>query len=112
MFAAADIRRQTAEREAAKAAEEQSKVQVYRFPNAICSDRGRWINNSVPGWETTLDGRSKFVYEYWHDHLRPLGFHLKAEMLEFPGGMPSDIGFRSDLVLRDDQINPSGEFHD
>jgi hypothetical protein len=26
----------------------QSEVQVYRFPNALCSDRGRAINNSAP----------------------------------------------------------------
>ena len=26
----------------------QSEVQVYRFPNAMCSDRGRRINNSEP----------------------------------------------------------------
>jgi hypothetical protein len=70
----------------------QSEVQVYRFPNAMCSDRGRRINNSEPDWETTLEGRPKSVYEFWHDHLRPLGFHLKAEVLEYPGGMPGDIG--------------------
>jgi len=28
----------------------QSEVQVYRFPNAMCSDRGRRINNSEPDW--------------------------------------------------------------
>jgi hypothetical protein len=71
----------------------QSEVQVYRFPNALCSDRGRRINNSEPGWETTLEGRPKAAYEFWRDHLRPLGFHLKAEVLEYPGGMPGDIGF-------------------
>ncbi len=71
----------------------QSEVQVYRFPNAMCSDRGRRINNSEPDWETSLEGRPKFAYEFWHDHLRPLGFHLKAEVLEYPGGMPGDIGF-------------------
>ena len=76
-----------------KAAERgQSEVQVYRFPNALCSDRGRRINNSEPGWETTLEGRPKAAYEFWHDHLRSLGFHLKAEVLEYPGGMPGDIG--------------------
>jgi len=31
--------------------------------------------------------------EFWRDHLRPLGFGLKAEVLEYPGGMPSGIGF-------------------
>src|SRR5467141_151188 len=63
----------------------QSEVQVYRFPNTLCSDRGRRINNSEPDWETTLEGRPKFAYEFWHDHLRPLGYHLKAEVLEYPG---------------------------
>ena len=55
--------------------------------------RGRRINNSEPDWEATLEGRPKAAYEFWHDHLRPLGFHLKAEVLEYPGGMPGDIGF-------------------
>src|SRR6266478_1528971 len=71
----------------------QSEVQVYRFPNALCSDGGRRINNAEPDWETTLEGHPKFAYEFWHDHLRPLGFGLKAEVLEYPGGKPGDIGF-------------------
>src|SRR5262249_1373794 len=69
----------------------QTEVQVYRFPNELCSDRGRRINNSEPEWETTLEGRPKAAYEFWHDHLRPLGFGLKAEVLEYPGGLPGDI---------------------
>jgi hypothetical protein len=136
-FSAADMRRQMAEREAAKAAEElrhikeheekqkavmeefhkppdrmpeqlmelimqlvhraaergQSEVQVYRFPNSLCSDRGRRINNSEPDWDQTLEGRPRAGYEFWRDHLRPLGFHLRAEVLEYPGGIPGDIGF-------------------
>jgi hypothetical protein len=71
----------------------QTEVQVYRFPNTLCSDRGRRINNSEPEWDQTLEGRPKAGYEFWHDHLRPLGFGLKAEVLEYPGGMPGDIGF-------------------
>jgi hypothetical protein len=70
----------------------QSEVQVYRFPNALCSDHGRRINNSEPEWEKTREGRPKAAYEFWHEHLRPLGFHLRAEVLEYPGGMPGDIG--------------------
>jgi hypothetical protein len=77
-----------------KAAERgQSEIQVYRFPNALCSDRGRRINNSEPGWVETLEGRPKLGYEFWRDHLRPLGFGLKAEILDYPGGMPGDVGF-------------------
>lgn len=71
----------------------QSEVQVYRFPNELCTDRGRRINNSLPGWEETLQGRPKAGYEFWRDHLRPLGFGLRAEVIEYPGGMPGDIGF-------------------
>ena len=71
----------------------QTEVQVYRFPNDLCSDRGRRINNSEPGWDQTLEGRPKLAFEFWRDHLRPLGFGLKAEVVEFPGGMPGDIGF-------------------
>ena len=70
----------------------QSEVQVYRFPNSLCSDRGRRINNSETDWEQTLEGRPRAGYEFWRDHLRPLGFHLRAQVLDYPGGMPGDIG--------------------
>ncbi len=71
----------------------QTEVQVYRFPSDLCSDRGRAINNFEAGWDKTLEGRPKLAHEFWHDHLRPLGFGLKAEVLEYPGGKPGDIGF-------------------
>jgi hypothetical protein len=48
----------------------QSEVQVYRFPNSLCSDRGRKINNSEPGWDETLEGRPAQGYEFWRDHLK------------------------------------------
>jgi len=70
----------------------QTEVQVYRFPNELCTDRGRAINNFEEGWEKTLTARPKLAYEFWHDRLRPLGFGLKAAVLEYPGGMPGDIG--------------------
>ena len=71
----------------------QSEVQIYRFPNRLCSDGGRRINNSQPDWEETLEGRPRLGYEFWRDHLKPLGFGLKAEILDYPGGMPGDVGF-------------------
>jgi hypothetical protein len=54
----------------------QSEVHVYRFPNALCTDRGRRINNSEHDWHQTLEGRPKLAYEFWQEHLRPLGFGL------------------------------------
>jgi hypothetical protein len=32
------------------------EVEVHRFPNALCTDRGRAINQQEPGWEATLTG--------------------------------------------------------
>jgi hypothetical protein len=76
-----------------RAAEEgQTEVQIYRFPNELCTDRGRAINNFDPDWPNTMTARPKLAYEFWRDHLRPLGFGLKAEILDYPGGMPGDVG--------------------
>src|SRR5271157_585181 len=71
----------------------QSEVQIYRFPNSLCTDRGRKINNSEPEWDQTLEGRPRLGYEFWRDHLKELGFGLRAQVLDYPGGMPGDIGF-------------------
>ena len=71
----------------------QTEVQVYRFPNGLCTDRGRKINNSEPDWEQTLGGPPQArLRPSSRDHLKPLGFGLKAEVLEYPGGMPTSGG--------------------
>ena len=68
------------------------EVQVYRFPNSMCTDSGRAINQAEPGWEKTLTGIPKEVYYLWHDHLREKGYKIRYQILEFPGGLPGDIG--------------------
>jgi hypothetical protein len=68
------------------------EVQVYRFPNTLCTDRGRAINQQEPGWETTLTGLPKEMYEFWDRQLRPRGYKLKVQIIDFPGGMPGDVG--------------------
>ena len=68
------------------------EVQVYRFPNIMCTDQGRAINQAEPGWEKTLTGIPKEIYHLWHDHLREKGYKIRYQVLEFPGGMPGDIG--------------------
>jgi len=68
------------------------EVQVYRFPNAMCTDNGRAINQAEEGWEKTLTGIPKEIYYLWQDHLRDKGYKLRYQVLEFPGGMPGDIG--------------------
>lgn len=68
------------------------EVQVYRFPNALCTDRGRAINQMEPGWETTLTGIPKEIFQLWKDYLQPRGYKIAYQIIDFPGGMPGDIG--------------------
>ncbi|KAA5602549.1 hypothetical protein [Blastochloris sulfoviridis] len=69
-----------------------TETQVFRFPNELCTDRGRAINNQEPGWETTLTGLPKELYEFWDKHMRSRGYRLRVEVVDFPGGIPGDIG--------------------
>ena len=68
------------------------EVQVYRFPNIICTDRGRAINQMEPGWENTLTGIPKEIYQLWKDYLQPRGYKIAYQIIDFPGGVPGDIG--------------------
>jgi hypothetical protein len=70
-----------------------TEVMVGRFPNSLFTDRGRAINQQEPGWETTLVGLPKELYEFWDEHLKGRGYKVKFEIVDFPGGIPGDIGF-------------------
>jgi hypothetical protein len=69
-----------------------TEVQIMRFPNKLCTDRGRAINNQEPGWESTLTGRPREIYVFWSNHLRPKGYKLRFQIVDFPDGMPGDVG--------------------
>ena len=68
-----------------------SEVQVYRFPNSVCTDHGRAINQQEPGWERTLRGIPLEIFQLWSDYLKPRGYRIKYQIVDFPGGMPGDI---------------------
>ena len=68
------------------------EVEVFRFPNQLCTDKGRAINQQEPGWENTLTGVPKEVYRLWDKHFRPRGYKLKVQIVDFPDGMPGDVG--------------------
>jgi hypothetical protein len=70
-----------------------SELMVMRFPCALCTDKGRAINNAEADWPETLTGRPRQAYEFWRDQLRPAGYRLKALIVEWPGGLPGDVGF-------------------
>lgn len=77
-------------RSAAETGEHQ--ILILRFPSDMCTDRGRAINNALPGWENTLVGVPRQLVTVWEENLRSLGFRLAAEVLEYPNGMPGDVG--------------------
>ena len=68
-----------------------SEVQVYRFPNSVCTDNGRAIRQHEPGWDRTLRGIPLEIFQLWSDYLKPRGYRIKYQILDFPGGMPGDI---------------------
>ena len=72
------------------------EVQVYRFPNSLCTDRGRAINQQEAGWEATLTGIPEEIYKFWKRQLQPRGYKLHAKIVDFSDGVPGDVG----LTLR------------
>ena len=93
----AKTRINNAVRRAAQAGERQ--LLALKFPASYCNDQGRRINNLEQDWPTSLEGFAKKAYDYYMAELRPLGFKLNAQVLDYPGGTPGDVG----LYLRWDK---------
>ena len=70
----------------------EKEFMLLRFPSELCSDGGRAINIAAPDWPDTLRGEAAEMHRRWQRDLKPRGFPLAARVLEFPGGMPGDIG--------------------
>ena len=68
------------------------QLQVITFPASYCNDGGRRINNHEPDWPSSLEGFAKKAYEYFDKELKPLGYRLHVEILDYPGGVPGNIG--------------------
>jgi hypothetical protein len=68
------------------------EVLALRFPSAYCTDGGRAINSFEPDWPQTLTGFAKKGHEFYEKELAPVGYKVRAQILDFPGGMPGDVG--------------------
>ena len=68
------------------------EVEVGRFPHQLLPDGGRAINQQEPGWENTLTGLPKELFQFWKQYLQPKGFRIKYQIVDWPGGLPGDIG--------------------
>ena len=69
-----------------------TEVQIHRFPNQLCTDKGRAIIQQEAGWENTLTGVPKEIYQLWAKYFRPRGYKLRVEIVDYPGGLPGDVG--------------------
>jgi hypothetical protein len=68
------------------------RLLALTFPANYCNDQGRRINNMEPDWPQSLEGFAKKAYEYYMAELKPLGYKLHAEVMDYPGGMPGTVG--------------------
>jgi len=69
-----------------------TSVQVFRFPNHLCTDDGRAIDQAEAEWERTLTGIPREIYEFWERQLRPRGYDIRYEIIDRPGGVRGDVG--------------------
>jgi hypothetical protein len=68
------------------------EAMIGRFPSELCTDGGRAINQGEKGWPETLRGRPRRAYEFWKEKLQPLGYGVRVQIIEWPEGLPGDVG--------------------
>ncbi|MGG5818223.1 hypothetical protein [Falsiroseomonas sp. HW251] len=77
---------------------------VLQFPSEWLPDQGRGVTSRDPNWHAKLEGFPKRAYDFFVRELAPRGFQLKAEILDWPNGMPGDVGFILTWKSAEEQI--------
>jgi hypothetical protein len=88
----------------------ETELMIAAFPSNFCTDGGRAIVNAgappinkpskedlaqrsdEPEWLATLPAGARLVFDYWKVNLKPGGFGFTARIINYPGGMPGDVG--------------------
>jgi hypothetical protein len=88
----------------------ETELMIASFPSTFCSDDGRAIINAgappinkpsreevakqadEPEWLKTLPAGVHQVYDFWKQELKPGGFGFSARVINYPGGIPGDVG--------------------
>jgi len=65
---------------------------VLQFPAELLSDGGRAVNNLEPDWPDSLQGFAKRAYDYYLEHLKPAGYRLRVQILDYPNGNLGEVG--------------------
>jgi hypothetical protein len=94
------------------------ELMLTSFPSSFCTDHGRTINNpgvappdadrpkdAPPAWLDTLPAGARRVYDYWKANLKPGGFEFSARIINFPGGMPGDVGLFLSWKKSSEELN-------
>lgn len=68
------------------------EVMVLHFPSEFMADSGRSITSHDPDWARHLTGFAARAYAAFVKDLAPRGFQLGAQVIDYPGGMPGDVG--------------------
>src|SRR5580692_3055635 len=88
----------------------ETELMFSSFPGNFCTDGGRAIINAgappinkptkeelaarhdEPEWLEMLPTGVHQVYDYWKSYLKPGGFGFSARIIDYPGGMPGNVG--------------------
>ncbi len=76
----------------AAASRNEHELMILRFPSELCTDKGRSINVPEENWPDSLIGAPRQFYEIWKEKFQPLGYGLKALIIDWPKGFPGDVG--------------------
>lgn len=67
------------------------EVQLYRFSDSLCADGALAIRTKVVGWEDTLKGVPREIYDIWADYLQPRGYRIRYIVNDLPGTLPENV---------------------
>ncbi|UPG72158.1 hypothetical protein MVG78_16785 [Roseomonas gilardii subsp. gilardii] len=66
---------------------------VLHFPSQWMKDSGRSITSGLETWPEQLTGFARRAYDFYEKELAPRGFGIRPVILDYPNGMPGDVGF-------------------
>lgn len=69
-----------------------TEMVVFTFPASLCDDKGRKIANALEGWQDSLIGKPRSIYEAWEKYLKDKGYQLHGRVVDYQHGMINDLG--------------------
>jgi hypothetical protein len=88
----------------------ETELLIASFPSSFCSDGARAVINAgappinkpsaeelaaqadEPEWVATMPVGVRQVHDYWKNNLKAGGFKFSARIINYPSGMPGDVG--------------------